>query len=66
MFLQVFTVRNLILLCTGLILPLLCARGSVNDSHFVPLVINTWAGNYEVATDKGVKTIDLQLAVLVK
>lgn len=31
-------------------------KGSGNYSEFVPLVINTWAGNHEVATDKGDET----------
>ncbi|KAJ7352858.1 hypothetical protein OS493_033400 [Desmophyllum pertusum] len=35
-----------------------CAQNSANDSKSFPLVINTWAGNYQVATDKAWKVLE--------
>lgn len=60
--LHFFNVNLFILLLAGIILPPTCAGSFANDSdssHRIPLVINTWAGNYEVATNKGDKTLDL-------
>lgn len=34
-------------------LPRYIVKSSDDRSDFFPLVINTWAGNHEVATDKG-------------
>ena len=44
--------RFLLPLC-GLFLPCLSVKSSSNDSNSFPIVINTWAGNYKGATDKG-------------
>ena len=55
--------RFLRLLLCGLIIPFLNVKSSSNDSNSFPIVINTWAGNYKGATDKGDKTDDLNLNV---
>ena len=60
---HLYNLKLFLLPLCGVILPFLCVKSSANDSNSFPIVVNTWAGNYKGATDKGDKTADLNLHI---
>jgi len=60
---HLYNLQLFLLPLCGVILPFLCVKSSANDSDSFPIVINTWAGSYKGATDKGDITTDLNLHI---